>query len=282
MKFLRSILLVLTFSLLNIGIVYAGEWEERTDGWYYIDKEYSGPRWIKEYGYWYYIDSKDKLVTNKFEGFSFNKDREDMPYGVWVEKNPIVWSEKEFNGTNYLEIGRENTEYKSIVIFLHGLGENKEAYRKYGTQMADDNSLVIIPDAYGHGKSLGSGTFAEIVKGTVKEIDDLLEYYEASGKEINILGYDMGGIIGAKYAETGKYKINSLGMSVYTLEFESLTDDKYLDIYSGGEVTGKISKERLESELKDLSIKKKLKCDRLYTFNKLDDMYVLENRYMSK
>lgn len=287
MRVFKSLALLLSICLIgcfiHIESFAKSEWVVKDGEWYYEDDVLAPPRWVKEYGFWYYVDESSKMVVgNKYingKSYQFNDKVNDLslPYGALIEEEPLVVEEKSLDNISYLEIEREGNECDSIVILLHGLGGKKEEYIHYGTELASKGLLVLIPDAYAHGGTSGSGDFADIISKSTKNLDKLLSQYNLGDKELSIIGCSMGGMIGANYICTGTYGVDNYVSLISSLDFEGLSDPIFSDIYENGKQVGKTDEEVLYSKLKEMSPLNnldKFAGVRVYALNTYTDPYM--------
>ena len=280
---MRKLIALVTMLVLAMSVkAYAGEWVEKGNEWYYEGA--SG--WIREFGYSYFIEENGKLHTENIEEdgkfYAFNTENENMPYGALIEEDQVMIEEKEYAGISYLEIKKDNTTPDKMAFVLHGLMGNKEEYEGYGAELADRGYLVIVPDAYAHGKTVGAGSFPEIIKRSAENLNILRNLYGFD--EVSIVGCSMGGMIASYYIKEGN-AVDNLGLLISTLDYTILEDDMFFHSYQSGIMGASLNKEEIKRELAEISPANDLKefSDvRIISVNSVSDPYINYEGAISK
>lgn len=235
---------------------YAGTWEEKEGELYFYDDSLGAPHWVLDYGYWYYVLEDGRVaVGDEVYGFYFNDEKDsDIPYGAMIEEDQVIARTQELDDFSYLEIERENKEYKKIIIMLPDLGGEKESLKKYGCKIAANNNLVLIPDLYAHDDSDAEAYLPEIIEATSDRVEKLISEYDPDEeKEIDLFGYSVGGMVGYYYICQGNRNITTMSLLASTPDFASLEDDVFYYSYVGGEPNELGIKEEIREELQEMS-----------------------------
>lgn len=290
MKKIFLIPLIVLSTLLFSFSVYAdtlitekeNDWESINGEWYYIGDKLS-PGWIKEDGYWYYTNEENKMMTGKVlinsNSFTFNNgDYENIPYGALIEDNQLLYQEKDTGSISYLEIQKLNEEYDKITIILPGIAEDYNDYKKYGCYLADNHSLVLIPNLYSVDSRYEVGTIPEIITRTSENITKLINLYQPSDEiEINIIGMGVGGMVGSYYVYENDYDVSKLAMILSTPDFASLNHTDFYYTYNNGAKVSKQNEEEIIKKLKfitPLNNVLKLFDTEIYMVNAKEDKYI--------
>ena len=125
----------------------------------------------------------------------------------------------------YYTIGEVNDFTKNIWFVLHGYGQLAGEFIRLFEQIADNNTVVIAPEAlsrfyqdHGNGK-IGANWMTKEDRGN--EISDYVNYLDelnskvvkntdSPGYKINALGFSQGAATLSRWAELGKSKLNKL------------------------------------------------------------------------
>lgn len=102
---------------------------------------------------------------------------------------------------------------KPILFLLHGLTSKKEDMHSLALSFAQENIMVISPDAYNHGQR-ALGDPLSVLEMAVQSsydidtiIDSLSENPDANTERISILGFSMGGFTSYYYWAYGQHRL---------------------------------------------------------------------------
>jgi len=106
------------------------------------------------------------------------------------------------NGTEiaYVERGKG----KNTIVFVHGLGENKESWR-YQTEHFSNKARTIAVDLRGHGESGDSNISLDIFVEDLRALVDKL-----GAKEIILCGLSMGGAISLAFCSEYPERVKAM------------------------------------------------------------------------
>lgn len=258
------------------------KWENIGEDWYYIGEKLV-PGWTKDSGYWYYTDENNKMIVGtkwiSGESYFFNDGTyENLPYGAMIEKNQIEYKEKDTGSISYLEISKRNTDYDNVIIILPDISEEYNDYREYGCYLADNRSLVLIPNLYSVDSNYEVATIPEIITRSSDNITKLLKLYNIDeNTKINIIGTSVGGMVGAYYTYKDEYKIDKLAMILSTPDFTSLEHSAFYYTYNNGIQITKIDKKEVDKDFKKITPLNnvlKLLNTNVYMINDKEDKYI--------
>lgn len=116
-----------------------------------------------------------------------------------------------------LEVYRDDGEKKPLVIFLHGLGMNKDSVLPVLTAYAEAGYYAVSIDAFDQGEryseALNCDNWAAMLL-TVSDVDRVVEYYEtveqADTEKFVLGGFSMGGVESWAYAQIGSYPLSAI------------------------------------------------------------------------
>ncbi|MCD7769401.1 MAG: alpha/beta hydrolase [Oscillospiraceae bacterium] len=111
-----------------------------------------------------------------------------------------------------MEVYIDDGEEKPLLLFLHGIGLDKESVLPYLADYAAAGYHAVSMDAYGQGERSEEGILYDdwaSVLVTVSDIDQVVEFYgivpDVSTEDFVLGGFSMGGIETWVYAELGSY-----------------------------------------------------------------------------
>ncbi|MCC8356439.1 MAG: alpha/beta hydrolase [Oscillospiraceae bacterium] len=111
-----------------------------------------------------------------------------------------------------VEVYIDDGEEKPLLLFLHGIGLDKESVLPYLEDYAVAGYHAVSMDAYGQGDRAEEGILYDdwaSVLVTVTDIDQVVEFYgivpDVSTEDFVLGGFSMGGIETWVYAELGSY-----------------------------------------------------------------------------
>lgn len=139
------------------------------------------------------------------KGQETEKTEEETPARAESDAQYRV-SRHEVNGTCFYDVIRRDTDAAApVVIFLHGLNEDKEEMADYARTLADAGYLAVVPDEAGHGESRSEERldFFDIVQRTAAGCMEILNYYQDSDygdpSRFAVGGISLGGITALYY-----------------------------------------------------------------------------------
>jgi pimeloyl-ACP methyl ester carboxylesterase len=124
------------------------------------------------------------------------------------------------NGTEiaYVERGKG----KNTIVFVHGLGENKESWR-YQTEHFSKKTRTIAVDLRGHGESGDSNISLDIFVEDLRALIDKL-----GAKEIILCGLSMGGAISMAFYSKYPERVKAMVLSDTSSGFSRETAERML------------------------------------------------------
>lgn len=100
-------------------------------------------------------------------------------------------------------------EGKQTVIFVHGLGLTRNAWRKVAHMLADSGYRSVIWDLSGHGESRRL-TDSATVEGHARDLVDVANFFEVT--DYVIVGHSYGGIIAQQALSFDAGRIKAIGL----------------------------------------------------------------------
>lgn len=126
-----------------------------------------------------------------------------------------------------LEVYKDDGEQKPLLLFLHGLGNDKESLISVLSAFADAGYHAVGVDAFDQGERYTEDssvdTWAAVLI-TVADIDPIIEYYQTvdavDADSFVLGGFSMGAVESMAYVETGSYRPSAVialcGMCQYS------------------------------------------------------------------
>ncbi len=88
-----------------------------------------------------------------------------------------------------------------LVVFIHGLGCNKDSFKEVWNRNDFKPFSILIPDMAGFGDSSKPDGWSYSIEDHVASIAQLLKNPRYDGKKVNLVGHSMGGSVGLLLAE---------------------------------------------------------------------------------
>lgn len=129
-----------------------------------------------------------------------------------VKYSGLCYSYFELDQVPILSVYKDDGEYKSLLIFLHGLGSKKESLLPVLSAYAEAGYYAVAIDAYDHGARCSSEIYCDMwaaVLLTVRDVDRVIGYFEdvpeVDTDHFVLGGFSMGSIETCVYAEIGEH-----------------------------------------------------------------------------
>ena len=137
---------------------------------------------------------------------------ETMNEGEIIAKySGLCYSYLELDQVPVLSVYKEDGEYKSLLIFLHGLGSKKESLLPVLSAYAEAGYYAVAIDAYDHGARCSNEMYCDMWASmllTVRDVDRVIGYFEdvpeVDTDNFVLGGFSMGSIETCIYAEIGE------------------------------------------------------------------------------
>ena len=125
----------------------------------------------------------------------------------------LVYLDTTLGDLPLLEVYRETDEERPLLIFLHGLGNDKESVIPVLTAFAEEGYHAVGVDAFNQGEryseQVNCDTWAAVLI-TVGDIDPIVEYFRdvenVDAEHFVLGGFSLGAVESMAYAEIGSYK----------------------------------------------------------------------------
>ena len=185
-------------------------------------------------------------------------------------------------------IYRKNDDYKSGVIFSHGLFSSKDGYKitRMAESIVESGFALMTFDFTFSGESPGSITDISIFE-EVEDLKSAINFFKSKGiKKIHLMGSSMGAAVTILAASSGIFDIESLILIAAPLSFEKLIPeikkedvelldpDGYTSI-SGVKVKNRFIREIFKIDMIDAV--KKIKIPSLIVHGKMDAVVDFSN-----
>ena len=134
-------------------------------------------------------------------------------WGVMSFHKNLTYVNTQLGDIPLLEAFRDDGSVKPLLLFLHGLGEDKETVIETLSAFAEAGYHAVGVDAFDQGDRLARyssvDTWAAMLI-TVADIDPILEYYQTvetvDTSQFVLGGFSMGAVEATAYLEIGSYK----------------------------------------------------------------------------